>query len=71
MEKEHSEGFGSLLLLLLALFVIICCLELGSTGNSTTAAKAGAQEEFIPVPDSPATAAPASAKVALKQRLIL
>ncbi|WP_147294250.1 hypothetical protein [Pontibacter diazotrophicus] len=69
MEKEHSEGFGSLLLLLLALFVIICCLELGSTGNNTTAAKA--QEELIPVPDSPATASPASAKIAVKQQLVL
>lgn len=69
MEKEHSEGIGSLLLLFLAILTLTCCIELGSTKDKTAASSA-VQGELVDVPNLPARAATVSVKIAVKQLLL-
>ncbi|MFD3001800.1 hypothetical protein ACFS7Z_15610 [Pontibacter toksunensis] len=70
MEKENTEGFGSLFLLFLAILALTFCLELGGAENKK-ATKPGEQEELVDAPTLPATATPISAKATAKQRLII
>ena len=70
MEKENTEGFGSLFLLFLAILVLTFCLELGGAENKS-AISPGEQGELVDTPNLAATATPISAKAVVKQRLIL
>ena len=69
MEKEHSEGFGSLLLLFLAILTLTCCIELAST-KGKTAINPEAQGELVDVPDLPANAKAVSVKAVVEQLLL-
>jgi len=66
MEKEHSDGLGSLFLLLLAIIAITFCLEL-TGGGGVPAAK----QQVMVHQQLPDTTLPAAAKAAFKRRLVL
>ena len=70
MEKEHTDGLGSLFLLLLAIVTLICCLELGSASN-TAAAKQGEERGLVYTVDIAVAATPATAKAPARQHPIL
>lgn len=70
MEKENTEGFGSLFLLFLAILALTFCLELGGAENKK-AISPGEQGELVDAPNLPSSATPISSKAIVKQRLIL
>ncbi|GAB3536594.1 hypothetical protein GCM10027443_27330 [Pontibacter brevis] len=66
MEKEHSDGIGSLFLLFLAILALICYMELGRA-NRLAASTSENQAELLHVSSSPSS--PASVKATVSQGL--